>query len=144
MTVRGNRSVGYVIVSVFIGLCAALFLAGRAVGLIVSLLCAAFSVVSFLRVGEVLLVRPDELRYRRTGLLGVRSASAPRSALAAVRVRTGAAHEIRTAAVDVVLLDRSLPTAVRVFESIDGGKALAVGRQVAEHVGVPVFDELPA
>jgi hypothetical protein len=49
--------------------------------------------------------------------------------------------KFETAAVDIVLLDPSLPPAVRVFESLDRDTALAVGRQVAEHVKVPMFDE---
>jgi len=59
MTVRANRSVGYVVVSILIGVCAVLFLGGRTVALIVFVLCAAFSVISFRRVGETLVVRPN-------------------------------------------------------------------------------------
>ena len=61
MTVRGNRSVGYVVVSILIGVCAVLFLGGRTVALIVLVLCAAFSVIE---VREYLSVHPGDPSLR--------------------------------------------------------------------------------
>jgi lysylphosphatidylglycerol synthetase-like protein (DUF2156 family) len=96
MTVQTNRSASYWIALLPVGLSAVFMLAGRwIVGLAVLILSATVSLVVLRRASAVLEVHSNELRYRRSGVFGVRSTTAPRSAFAAIRVREAVGHEIR-------------------------------------------------
>lgn len=141
MTVEG-RPTGYLFALLPAALSVALILYGYAIiGLVLLVPSAAASLVLLQRARTVLEVRANGLRYRRR-LFNVRSTTAPLSALAAIRVADAVGHEIRTAAVDFVLVDPSLPPAFRVFESLDRDTAMAVGQQVSQHLNVPLLDDL--
>ena len=109
--------------------------------LLLSFLLGVIAVMWYLGSSEALIVTPDQVEYRHKTILGSREVIAPRSALLAVRMARGSAHEIRTYCVDLALSHGGLPAAVRVYESLEKERARAVANQIATQLSSPLLPE---